>query len=117
MRLLVLDDEPIILRGWTRQAERLGVEVLPCTTIEAARAALAGGAVAAVCDFSLVEGDTRLFVAELSARMPVLVSTGHVESARAALAELGLPDSIVHEKTDPPSRLVDKLRAALARDA
>lgn len=114
MRLLVVDDDPLILRSWVRHGRRLGVEVLPCTTIEEARAALAEGAVAAVCDFNLRDGDTRFFVAELTARMPVLVSTGHVPAARAALAELGLPASIVHEKTELPTCLVDELRRALA---
>lgn len=95
-RLLILDDDALLRRVWERAAvTRPDVLLTIVATAPHARAALQGDPNRfdlVVCDFRLGPGETSLeLVRELhAAGAPVIVVSGDVRDARAAVSGLGV---------------------------
>lgn len=91
LRVVLLDDDPIMRRAFSRAAQLHGVEVTTAGTEEEAWAALATKrSDVAVLDFHLSEdGGTSAQLARelIESRYLVLIWTGDPESARAAVGK------------------------------
>jgi DNA-binding NarL/FixJ family response regulator len=90
LRVLLLEDDPLLRRAWQRVADRMGgLELVPVETEEQARAALAQHAFEVVlCDFHLGDGRTSQALIEeiFRAGAPRLaVLTGDPDRVRRAL--------------------------------
>lgn len=89
-RVLVLDDDEMLLRVWARAARSLAsVDLVLVATVAAARAELARSPTfdLVVCDFHIGASETsEALVRELRGRaLPVVVVSGDADGARAAL--------------------------------
>ncbi len=115
LRVLLVDDEPMVLRATQRALERKGCAVTPCQDPSKALAAL----VDPEQTFDVVLSDVRmplmsgpeLYRRTLALRPdapPFLFITGHIDEQAAQ--QMGvIPQQILH-KPCPPGQLLDRLR-------
>ena len=90
-RILVVDDEPILLKNLVATLNRAGYEAVSAATLEAARDHFSHGTFDLLCqDIGLTDGDGLDFLQELRARNPslsVIVMTGQDSGKNRSRAE------------------------------
>ncbi len=92
--ILILDDDPLVLRAWQRAAKLANAKVAPYASVGDALEHLARRAVCAcVADWDLGDRTSLEFLRILRSRrpeLPLFVFTGDPEAAARALDEAGL---------------------------
>jgi len=113
--IVVVDDEPIVLRAFTRHLERTAFKVVPCLTPHQAIDQIAEGHVSVVVSDISMEGmsgiDLLRTVREHDSDLPVILVTGQPELGTATKAlEYGAFRYLI--KPVDPEVLVDTVRRA-----
>lgn len=122
-RILVLDDDEVVLRGLRRVLERAQHQVRPCTTIEAARFELAKGPIdLLIVDLDLggTHAGELIRQVETVDRIPIIILSGWFADRRLAahrqlekpIGSQALLDAVAEEMARHQMRRVSQRRAA-----
>jgi DNA-binding NtrC family response regulator len=92
--ILYLEDQPDLLKGWSRLLTLAGFDVRPCQNLEQALTAIQADDLSAVlCDFQLQNNTSLPLIVRARTRqppLPVVLMTGNPERAERELANVGI---------------------------